>query len=178
MPDRNAGALAWPGHASEFRNLPSRVPGERSETRDPGAIRRTVSAASRRVALGPGSRSRAIACLIENAGALAWPGHASELRNPPSRAPGERLRETRDPGATRRASRQFAPRESETRRNGIQCERHMRRTLPLPISGEGWGEGGTDTMRVFHASRACPTCANQAAPRGEPGARVRREAME
>jgi hypothetical protein len=68
VPDRSAGARAWPGHASEFRNLPSRVPGERSETRDPGAIRRTVSAASRRVALGPGSRSRVTACLIETLG--------------------------------------------------------------------------------------------------------------
>jgi len=84
----------------------SRVPGERSETRDPGAKRTGASRDAEResrMALGPGSHSRLrLACHCDSR-ALAWPGHVTGDRlcgfaTVLWRVPGERS-ETRDPGA-------------------------------------------------------------------------------
>jgi hypothetical protein len=74
-----------------INNGRSRVPGEQSETRDPGATRRnrSTAATSRRVALGPGSRSaRASARCTRPGQESATPrpragGHGS-ARHPPA----------------------------------------------------------------------------------------------
>jgi hypothetical protein len=69
-------APPWQGRLGG-RSGDARVPGEHSETRDPGRYGALFAGSNVRVALGPGSRSPAGSHMNGRAGALAWPGHVT-----------------------------------------------------------------------------------------------------